>query len=199
MPHATKQQVIHRMETAVEHLKRDLGGLRTGRASLALLDGIKVDYYGTPTSLKQVATLGIPESRLITVQPWEPPLIKEIEKALLASGLGLTPSNDGKVIRVPLPPLSEERRKELIKICKKHGEETKVNIRAVRRDGNEELKRLQKESKITEDDLRKSEAEIQKLTDQYVHQVDQILKKKEDEILEVCSGFRAQQILTNPT
>ena len=140
-----------------------------------------MDYYGTPTPLKQVATLGIPESRLITVQPWEPPLIKEIEKALLASELGLTPSNDGKVIRVPLPPLSEE----LIKICKKHGEETKVNIRAVRRDGNEELKRLQKESKITEDDQRKAEAEIQKLTDQYVHQVDQILKKKEDEILEV--------------
>lgn len=185
MPHATKQQVIQRMEAAVEHLKRDLGGLRTGRASLALLDGIKVDYYGTPTPLKQVATLGIPESRLITVQPWEPPLIKEIEKALLASDLGLTPSNDGKIIRVPLPPLSEERRKELIKVCKKHGEETKVHIRAVRRDGNEELKRLQKESKITEDDLRKAEAEIQKLTDQYVHQVDQILKKKEDEILEV--------------
>ncbi|MGH7205284.1 MAG: ribosome recycling factor [Nitrospiraceae bacterium] len=185
MAHATKQNVIQRMEDAVEHLKRDLAGLRTGRASLALLDGIKVDYYGTPTPLKQVATLGIPESRLITVQPWEPPLIKEIEKALLASDLGLTPSNDGKVIRVPLPPLSEERRKELIKICKKHGEETKVHIRAVRRDGNEELKRLQKESKITEDDLRKAEAEIQKLTDQYVHQVDQILKKKEDEILEV--------------
>jgi len=185
MPHATKQQVIQRMEASVEHLKRELAGLRTGRASLALLDGIKVDYYGTATPLKQVATLGIPESRLITVQPWEPPLIKEIERALLASGLGLTPSNDGKVIRVPLPPLSEERRKELIKICKKHGEEAKVHIRAVRRDGNEELKRLQKESKITEDDLRKAEAEIQKLTDQYVHQVDQILKKKEDEILEV--------------
>lgn len=185
MAHATKQNVIQRMEDAVEHLKRDLAGLRTGRANLALLDGIKVDYYGTQTPLKQVATLGIPESRLITVQPWEPPLIKEIEKALLASGLGLTPSNDGKVIRVPLPPLSEERRKELIKICKKHGEETKVHIRAVRRDGNEELKRLQKESKITEDDLRKAEAEIQKLTDQYVHQVDQILKKKEDEIQEI--------------
>ncbi|MGH7227719.1 MAG: ribosome recycling factor [Nitrospiraceae bacterium] len=185
MPLATKQQVIQRMESAVEHLKRDLGGLRTGRASLALLDGVKVDYYGTPTPLKQVATLGIPESRLITVQPWEPPLVKEIEKALLASGLGLTPSNDGKVIRIPLPPLSEERRKELIKICKKHGEETKVHIRVVRRDGNEELKELQKKSTITEDDLRKAEEEIQKLTDQYVHQVDQILKKKEDEILEV--------------
>src|SRR5438094_1263652 len=176
MPHATKQQVIQRMETAVEHLKRDLGGLRTGRASLALLDGIKVDYYGTPTPLKQVATLGIPESRLITVQPWEPPLIKEIEKALLASGLGLTPSNDGKVIRVPLPPLSEERRKELIKICKKHGEDTKVHIRGFRRDANEELKKLQKDAKLTEDVLRKSEADIQKLTDQYVQKVDDAIK-----------------------
>ena len=182
---ATKQKVTERMEAALEHLKRDLAGLRTGRASAALLDGIKVDYYGTLTPLKQVATIGVPESRLITVQPWEPPLIKEIEKALLASGLGLTPSNDGKVIRIPIPPLSEERRKDLIKICKKHGEETKVHIRTIRREGNEELKHLQKESKLTEDELRKSEAEIQKLTDHYVQKVDQILKKKEEEILEI--------------
>jgi ribosome recycling factor len=185
MPQATKQNVVARMETAIEHLKRELAGLRTGRASLALLDGVKVNYHGTSTPLKQVATLGIPESRLITIQPWEPPLVKEIEKALLGSGLGLTPSNDGKVIRVPLPPLSEERRKELIKICKKHGEEAKVHIRSIRREGNEELKRLQKDSKMTEDELRKGEAEIQKMTDQYIHQVDQILSKKEAEILEV--------------
>ncbi len=174
-----------RMESSIEHLKRDLGGLRTGRASLTLLDGILVDYYGTPTPLKQVATLGVPESRLISIQPWEPPLIKEIEKAILASGLGLTPSNDGKVIRIPLPPLTEERRKELIKVSKKHGEETKVQIRAIRRERNEELKNMQKESKLTEDDLRKSEAEVQKLTDQYIQNVDQVLKKKEEEILEV--------------
>ncbi len=174
-----------RMESSIEHLKRDLGGMRTGRASLTLLDGIRVDYYGTPTPLKQVATLGVPESRLITIQPWEPPLIKEIEKAILASGLGLTPSNDGKVIRIPLPPLTEERRKELIKVCKKHGEETKVQIRAIRRERNEELKNMQEESTLTEDDLRKSEAEVQKLTDQYIHNVDQVLKKKEEEILEV--------------
>ena len=185
MPSATKQKLIERMEAATEHLKVELGGIRTGRASLTLLDGIKVDYYGTPTPLKQVATLGIPESRLLTVQPWEPPLIKEIERALLASGLGLTPSNDGKVIRIPIPPLSEERRRELIKLCKKHGEETKVHLRNIRREGNEELKHLQKESKITEDDLRKAEVEVQKLTDQYVHKVDQILQKKEEEILEV--------------
>ena len=185
MPSATKQKVIGRMEAALEHLKVELGGIRSGRASLTLLDGIKVDYYGTPTPLKQVATLAVPESRLLTVQPWEPPLIKEIERALLASGLGLTPSNDGKMIRIPIPPLSEERRRELIKLCKKHGEETKVHLRNIRREGNEELKRLQKESKLTEDDLRKAEAEGQKLTDQHVQKVDQILQKKEEEILEV--------------
>jgi len=185
MPSATKQKVIGGMEAALEHLKVELGGIRSGRASLTLLDGIKVDYYGTPTPLKQVATLAVPESRLLTVQPWEPPLIKEIERALLASGLGLTPSNDGKMIRVPIPPLSEERRRELIKLCKKHGEETKVHLRNIRREGNEELKRLQKESKLTEDDLRKAEAEVQKLTDQHVQKVDQVLQKKEEEILEV--------------
>lgn len=185
MPSATKQKVIGRMEAALEHLKVELGGIRSGRASLTLLDGIKVDYYGTPTPLKQVATLAVPESRLLTVQPWEPPLIKEIERALLASGLGLTPSNDGKMIRIPIPPLSEERRRDLIKLCKKHGEETKVHLRNIRREGNEELKRLQKESKLTEDDLRKAEAEVQKLTDQHVQKVDQILQKKEEEILEV--------------
>lgn len=185
MTTATKQRLTERMEGAIEHLKRELGGLRTGRASLALLDGIKVNYYGTLTPLKQVATLGIPESRLITIQPWEPPLIKEIEKALLASDLGLTPSNDGKVIRLPIPPLSEDRRKELVKICRRHGEETKVQIRNIRREGNEELKRLQKESKLSEDELRKAEAEVQKLTDQYVHKIDEILKKKEEEIFEV--------------
>jgi len=173
------------MDAAVEHLKRDLGGLRTGRASAALLDGIRVDYYGTPTPLKQVASVAVPESRLITVQPWEPQMIREIEKAILASGIGLTPANDGKIVRLPVPPLTEERRKDLMKVCKKHGEETKIQMRNVRRECNEELKHLQKEAKLTEDDLRKSEADIQKLTDQYVQKVDQILKKKEEEILEI--------------
>ena len=185
MPGATQQKIIQRMDAALEHLKRELATLRTGRASLALLDGIKVDYYGTPTPLRQIATLAIPESRLITIQPWEPPMIKEIEKALLASGLGLTPSNDGKIVRLPIPPLSEERRKDLAKLCKKHGEEAKVAIRNIRRESNEELKHLQKDSKISEDELRKSEAEVQKLTDQYVHKVDEIIKKKEEEIFEV--------------
>ena len=185
MPHATKQKITERMDAALEHLKRELGGLRTGRASLSLLDGVKVDYYGTPTPLKQVANLAVPESRLITIQPWEPPLIREIEKALLASGLGITPSNDGKLIRVPIPPLSEERRKELIKVCKKHGEDTKVSLRNIRREGNEELKQRHKDGKLTEDELRKAEADTQKLTDQYIQKVDQSLKKKEEEILEI--------------
>ena len=182
---SSQKEVSERMIAAIEHLKRELSGLRTGRASLALLDNVRVEYYGNPTPLNQVASLGIPESRLITIQPWEPPLIKEIEKAILASGLGLTPSNDGKLIRIPLPPLTEERRKELIKVCKKYGEEAKVHIRAIRRDRNEELKKMQKESKITEDELRKSETEVQKLTDQHIQNVDQVLKKKEEEILEV--------------
>ena len=155
------------------------------QAHTGLLDHIRVDYYGTMTPLRQVANLSTPEARLLTIQPWEPQLIKEIEKAISMSGLGVTPSNDGKMIRVPLPPLTEERRKELSKICKKHGEDTKVHIRGFRRDANEELKKLQKDAKLTEDELRKSETEIQKLTDQYVQKVDDAIKKKEQEILEV--------------
>jgi ribosome recycling factor len=182
---AVKQKVIEKMEHGIEHLKRELAGLRTGRASVALLDGIRVDYYGNPTPLKQVANIAIPESRLITIQPYEIKMIREIEKAIQISDLGLTPSNDGKLIRVPLPPLTEERRKELIKVCKKHGEEVKVQVRGFRREGNDELKKLQKDAKLTEDELRKSEAEIQKITDQYVQKIDDVLKKKESEILEV--------------
>jgi ribosome recycling factor len=178
-------KVMEKMESALEHLKRDLAGLRTGRASVALFDGVRVDYYGTMTPLKQVASISTPEARLITIQPWEPTLIKEIEKALAGSGLGVTPSNDGKIIRIPLPPLTEERRKELGKICKKHGEDTKVVVRGFRRDANEELKKLQKDAKLTEDELRKSEADIQKLTDQYVQKIDDVVKKKEQEIMEV--------------
>lgn len=184
-PAAIRQKATEKMEAALEYLKHELAGLRTGRASVALLDGIRVDYYGTMTPLKQVANLATPEARLITIQPWEPPLIKEIEKAISVSGLGITPSNDGKVIRIPIPPLTEERRKELTKICKKHGEDTKVHIRGFRRDANEELKKLQKDAKLTEDELRKGEAEIQKLTDQYIQKIDDVIKKKEHDILEV--------------
>jgi len=181
----TLQAFITHMDQALEHLRKDLSGLRTGRASVALLDGIRVDYYGTMTPLKQIANVSTPEARLITIQPWEPKLIKEIEKAISNSGLGVTPSNDGKVIRIPLPPLTEERRKELTKICKKHGEETKVQIRGFRRDANEDLKKLQKDAKLTEDELRKAEQETQKLIEQYGQKVDELIKKKEQEIMEV--------------
>lgn len=181
----THQKLTTQMEQAVEHLKRDLAGLRTGRASVALLDGVRVDYYGTMTPLKQIANISTPEARLITIQPWEPQKIKEIEKALANSGLGITPSNDGKIIRVPLPPLTEERRKELTKICKKHGEEAKIQIRGFRREANEELKKLQKDANLTEDELRKAEQETQKLTDQFGQKIDDVIKKKEQEIMEV--------------
>ncbi len=185
MSDPTIQKVNNLMDGAIEHLKREFSGLRTGRASLTLLDHLKIDYYGTPTPIKQVANLGIPESRLITIQPWDTSHIKDIERAIVSSDLGLTPSNDGKLIRLPIPPLSEERRKDLVKISKKYGEETKVQIRGFRRDGNDELKRQQKDSSITEDDLRQLENENQKLTDKYIHSVDELIKKKEEEILAI--------------
>ena len=179
------QKVNQQMDGAIEHLKREFAGLRTGRASLGLLDHIKIDYYGTPTPLKQVANLGIPESRLITIQPWDTSHIKEIERAIISSDLGLMPSNDGKLIRLPIPPLSEERRKDLVKLSKKYGEETKIQIRGFRREGNDELKRQQKDSTITEDDLRRLEIGNQKLTDAFIHTVDELIKKKEEEILSI--------------
>jgi len=181
----TIQNVNQHMEGTLEHIKREFSALRTGRASLGLLDHIKIDYYGTPTPLKQVANIGIPESRLITIQPWDVSHIKEIERAIISSELGLTPSNDGKVIRLPIPPLSEERRKDLVKLSKKYGEETKVQIRGCRRDGNDELKRRQKDNTITEDDLRRLETENQKLTDKFIHTVDELIRKKEEEILAI--------------
>ncbi|MBI3609140.1 MAG: ribosome recycling factor [Nitrospirae bacterium] len=179
-----KKTVKEKMEGAVEHLRKELAGVRTGRASLALLDPIKVDYYGTPTPLRQVAALSVPESRLITIQPWEPSLVAEIEKAILASDLGLTPNNDGKVIRINIPPLTEERRRDLVKHCKKLGEDSKVVVRNLRRDANEELKSRQKSGVLNEDALRKSQDEIQKLTDEFIKKIDEIIKHKENEILE---------------
>ena len=182
---ATIEKVTQQMEGAIEHLKKELAGLRGGRASLSLLDHLKVDYYGTLTPLRQVGNLSMPDGRMIMIQPWDTTLIKEIEKALITSDLGLNPSNDGKVIRIPVPPLSEERRKELVKVCKKYGEDTKVHIRGIRREGNDELKRLQKESVLTEDEERRGAAEIQKVTDRETKKVDELLKKKEEEILEI--------------
>ena len=173
------------MEGQVEHLRHEFTGLRTGRASVALLDQVKVEYYGTPTPLKQVATLATPESRLITVQPFERTLMKDIEKAILASGLGLTPTNDGKLIRLPIPPLTEERRKDLVKVAKRLTEEVRVHIRNIRRDVLEDIKKAQKDSTLTEDDAKKAHDEIQKLTDTYMAKVDDLLKKKEAEITEI--------------
>lgn len=179
-----KKKLAEKMESAMGRLRKELTNVRTGRASLALLDHVKVDYYGTPSLLRQVATLSVPENRLIAIQPWEPNLIAEIEKAILASDLGLTPSNDGQVIRINIPPLTEERRKELVKHCKRLGEESKVAIRSIRRDGNEELKQHQRSASLSEDALRKSQDEIQKLTDQYIRQIDEVIQHKENDILE---------------
>lgn len=180
-----KKKATEKMEGQLEHLRHEFTGLRTGRASVALLDQVKVDYYGTPTPLKQVATLATPESRLITVQPFERNLMKDIEKAILASGLGLTPTNDGKLIRLPIPPLTEERRKDLVKVAKRLTEEVRVHIRNIRRDALEDIKKAQKESQLTEDDAKKAHDEIQKLTDGYMAKVDDLLKKKEAEITEI--------------
>jgi ribosome recycling factor len=180
-----KKKATDKMEGQLEHLRHEFTGLRTGRASIALLDQVKVDYYGTPTPLKQVATLATPESRLITVQPFERNLMKDIEKAILASGLGLTPSNDGKVIRLPIPPLTEERRKDLGKVAKRLAEEVRVHIRNIRRDALEEIKKGQKESELTEDEAKKAHDEMQKLTDAYMAKIDELLKKKEAEITEI--------------
>jgi ribosome recycling factor len=186
MPYtASLEKVIAKMNGALEHLKKELTGLRGGRASLSILDHINVDYYGTPTPLKQVSNLAMPDGRMITIQPWDMSIIKDIEKAIITSDLGITPSNDGKLIRLPIPPLSEERRKDLVKVSKKYGEDTKIHIRGIRREGNEELKKLQKDSSITEDDLRHGENEIQKVTDADTKKVDELLKKKEEEILEI--------------
>ena len=180
-----KKKTTEKMEGQLEHLRHELAGVRTGRASIALLDHVKVEYYGVPTPLKQVATLATPESRLITVQPFEPRLVKEIEKAVLASDLGLTPSSDGKVIRLPVPALTEERRKDLVKLTKKMAEEVRVHIRNIRRDTLEEVKKLQKEATLTEDEAKKAHDDIQKLTDAYILKVDEMLKKNEAEITEL--------------
>lgn len=174
-----------RMEGAVEALKKEFGSIRTGRASLALLDGIMVDYYGTMTPLQQLASLSVPESRQIAIQPWEQRIIQEIEKAIMKSDLGLTPSNDGKIIRIIIPALTEERRKQLVKVVRKRAEEAKVAIRNIRRDSNEELKKIEKEKHLSEDEAKKSHDEIQRLTDAYILKVDDVLKHKENEIMEV--------------
>jgi len=174
-----------RMHASVEAVRRDLSGMRTGRASVAMLDGIRVDYYGTPTPLNQVGNLSIPDPTTISIQPWEASLLPVIEKALRTSDLDLNPQNDGKVIRIPLPSLTEERRKTLVKHAHKVAEEGRVAIRNVRRDANDHLKKLLKNHEVSEDDEKLAVAEVQKLTDVHIEQINEVLKKKETEILEV--------------
>ncbi len=178
------EELKNRMEKSLNALARDFSRIRTGRASPALLEGIKVDYYGVPTPLNQVATISIPESRLMVIQPWDVNLISEIERVILKSELGLTPLNDGKIIRIPIPPLTEERRKELTRVVKKMAEEYKVGLRSTRRDANEALKRLKKNKEISEDEFYKSQDQVQKITNDYIEKVDVIYKEKEKEILE---------------
>lgn len=178
------QDTKEHMDKSVSSLNSELNRVRTGRASLSLLDGVKVDYYGTPTPLNQVASLSVPENRLITIQPWDVSVIKDIEKAILKSDLGLTPSNDGKIIRISIPQLTEERRKELVKIVSKITEEHKVAIRNIRRDSNELIKTLKKDGDVSEDDAFKAQEKVQKITDEYVNKIDEINKEKEKEILE---------------
>ena len=174
-----------RMEKAISDLQHEMAAIRTGRASLSILDHIRVDYYGTPTPLNQVANLHVPEPSLITIQPWDVSQIGPIEKSIRTSDLGLNPSNDGKVIRLPIPPLTEERRKELVKRVHAAAEHHRVALRNVRREGNEASKKLLKDKKITEDDDKKAHDEIQKMTDSYIGKIDAAAKTKEKDILEI--------------
>jgi ribosome recycling factor len=177
--------VKSRMEKAVTDLQHGMASIRTGRASVSLLDHIRVDYYGTPTPLNQVGNLHVPDPTLITVQPWDVSQIGAIEKAIRASDLGLNPANDGKLIRIPIPPLNEERRKELVKHLHTVAEDHRVAIRNIRRDGNEVVKKLLKDKKIAEDEERRALDEVQKMTDTYMLKLDQAAKNKEKEILEI--------------
>jgi ribosome recycling factor len=174
-----------RMEKALSDLQHEMAGIRTGRASLSLLDHIRVDYYGTPSPLNQVATLHVPEPNLITIQPWDVSQIGPIEKSIRVSDLGLNPSNDGKIIRLPIPPLTEERRKDLVKRLHGVAEHHRVSVRNIRRDGNEAVKKLLKDKKITEDEEKRAHDEIQKLTNGYMDKIDQASQTKEKEILEI--------------
>jgi len=174
-----------KMEKSLEALRRDLSRVRTGRASLALLDGVRVNYYGVPTALSQVSSLSVPESRTISIQPWDAKMIGEIEKAIQKSDLGLTPLSDGKIVRINIPPLTEERRKELVKVTKRMEEECKVALRNIRRDANEQLKTAKKDKAVSEDEQFKLQEEVQKLMDKSIEKAEEIIKTKEKEILEV--------------
>jgi ribosome recycling factor len=179
------QKAKQRMESALESLRREFAGVRTGKASPQLLDAIRVEAYGSRVPLNQVGTVSAPEPRLLTIQPWDRGLVKDIERALRESDLGLNPSNDGQLIRIPIPPLTEERRKEYVRLLHKLAEEGRVAVRQARKDANDEVKARQKKEGLSEDDIRREEKEVQKLTDQYIAKVEEMLKHKEAEVMEV--------------
>ena len=174
-----------RMDKAVQALSRELATIRAGRANASLLDKVSVDYYGAPTPINQLAGVSVPEARLLVIQPYDKTILGEIEKAILKSDLGLNPSNDGSIIRIAIPALTEERRKELVKLVKKEAEEAKIGIRNIRRDGNDDLKKLEKNGEITEDELRGYTEDIQKVTDAHIQKIDEVAKEKEKEIMTV--------------
>ena len=179
------EELHEKMKNTIAFFEKSLNRVRTGRASLSLLDGIKVDYYGTPTPLNQMAQLSVPDSQTILISPWDKSALGAVEKGIQKSELGLNPSNDGKVIRISIPPLTEERRKELVKVVKKMAEECRIQIRNVRRDANNDLKKLKNDSDISEDDFHTRQEEVQKVTDQYIEKTDEILNAKESEIMEI--------------
>ncbi|MFH1406449.1 MAG: ribosome recycling factor [Candidatus Omnitrophota bacterium] len=189
MAEANAQTLVHdaedKMKKALEVTSKEFATIRTGRASPALVENIKVEYYGNPTPLRQLATISIPDPRLIVIQPWDVSSLQEVEKAILKSELGITPSNDGKLIRLSLPSLTHERREELAKLVKKIAEDGRVSVRTIRRDANEHIKKLEKDKSITEDGSFSSQEQVQKLTDKYISRIDEALKGKEKEILEV--------------
>ena len=179
------EDLKNRFAKTYDVLKKELLRVRTGRASSTMLDGIRVSYYGQPTALSQVANITVPEARLITVKPWEPNMLKEIERAIQSSDLGLTPQSDGQIIRLSIPPLNEERRKEMVKLVKSEAEDAKIAVRNIRRDANEVLKKLLKDKAISEDDERRAQDEVQKLTDKFVTEIDKMVIEKEKEVLTV--------------
>jgi ribosome recycling factor len=185
VPHEVIKHTEDSMHKSIEALKHELMGIRTGKANPGLLEAVRVTYYGQTVPLKQVANVAVPEPRLITIHPWEKSMIPEIDKAIRTSELGLNPQIEGALIRLPIPPLTEERRKDLVKVVKKYGEEARVAVRNVRRDANERFKKLEKEHKISEDELHTRQEEVQKITDRFIKEVDEVVEGKEKEIMEV--------------
>lgn len=185
MPKKVIQSAKAKMEKSLETFARDLATIRAGRANASLLDRITVDYYGVQTPVNQLASISVPEARLLVIQPYDKSVLGEIEKAILKSDLGLTPSNDGSVIRLTIPQLTEERRKELVKVVRKESENAKVAVRNVRRDANDELKKLEKSGEITEDELRSYTDEVQKITDDFINRIEKLTKDKEEEVLSI--------------